>query len=259
MPPFPLSPKICAALLRELKLTHVTRVSAVLRRLTRPLERAEVAGSWGGSVWYLGWAWRPSIPPVVSDLRRPGPSRFRILFAFFLKASYHAGVKRGAAFDSSFWVHAVFLDLVEFLLADYELLCPTAVEDELGHRNPTSRRLKALLAEGRIRRDTPKSEKVTLYGNGERAAINLALERRLLLLIDDWKPYEAAQLAGVEVVNSLVYLVRLYEQERVELEQVMNGLARMGRRGTVRSEWILSALKLVAELRTRNRKTGGAR
>jgi hypothetical protein len=37
----------------------------------------------------------------------------------------------------------------------------------------------------------------------QRAAISLALERKFLLLIDDWRPYEAAQEAGVEVVNSL--------------------------------------------------------
>ena len=52
---------------------------------------------------------------------------------------------RAATFDSSFWVHAVYLDLVELLLADFELICTRAVEDELGRDNPTSRRLKALL------------------------------------------------------------------------------------------------------------------
>jgi predicted nucleic acid-binding protein len=38
-----------------------------------------------------------------------------------------------------------------------------------------------------------------LYGDGERAAINLALERKFLLLIDDWRPYEVAQASGIEV------------------------------------------------------------
>jgi len=33
-------------------------------------------------------------------------------------------MRSGAIFDSSFWVHAVYLDLIDFLLADYELLCP---------------------------------------------------------------------------------------------------------------------------------------
>ena len=155
---------------------------------------------------------------------------------------------RAATFDSSFWVHAVYLDLVELLLSDFELICTKAVENELGLDNPTSRRLKALLADKNIKRAAPRSEKIKLYGDGERAAINLALERKLLLLIDDWRPYEAAQAAGVEVVNSLAYLVGLYEQKRITLERALHALAKTTRRGTLRPEWIQSAVKLVAEI-----------
>jgi predicted nucleic acid-binding protein len=156
---------------------------------------------------------------------------------------------RAATFDSSFWVHAVYLDLVEFLLSDFELICTKAVENELGRDNPTSRRLKALLADKSIKRAAPRSEKIKLYGDGERAAINVALERKLLLLIDDWRPYEAAQRAGVEVVNSLAYLIGLYEQKQITLERALHALARTTRRGTLRPEWIQSAVKVVAEIR----------
>ena len=156
---------------------------------------------------------------------------------------------RAATFDSSFWVHAVYLDLVEFLLSDFELICTQAVEDELGRDNPTSRRLKALLADRSIKRAAPRSEKIKLYGDGERAAINLALERKFLLLIDDWRPYEAAQTAEVDVVNSLAYLVGLYEQKRITLERALHALARTTRRGTLRPEWIQSAVRVVAEIR----------
>jgi len=154
-----------------------------------------------------------------------------------------------ATFDSSFWVHAVYLDLIEFLLSDFELICTKAVEDELGRDNPTSRRLKALLADKSIKRTAPRSERIKLYGDGERAAINLALERKVLLLIDDWRPYEAAQAAGVEVINSLAYLVGLYEQKRITLERALHALAKTTRRGTLRPEWIQSAIRVVAEIR----------
>ena len=156
---------------------------------------------------------------------------------------------RAATFDSSFWVHAVYLDLVEFLISDFELICTKAVENELGRDNPTSRRLKALLADKSIKRAAPRSEKIRLYGDGERAAINLALERKFVLLIDDWRPYEAAQTAGVEVVNSLAYLIGLYEQKRIALERALHALARMTLRGTLRPEWIHSAVTVVAEIR----------
>jgi len=162
---------------------------------------------------------------------------------------------RAATFDSSFWVHAVYLDLVEFLLADFELICTNAVESELGLDNPTSRRLKTLLADKRIKRAAPRSEKIKLYGNGERAAINLALERKFLLLIDDWRPYEAARTAGVEVINSLAYLIGLYEQKRITLERPLHALAKMTRRGTLRPEWIQSAVRVTAEIRRKGEKS----
>ena len=158
-------------------------------------------------------------------------------------------MKRRATFDSSFWVHAVYLDLVDFLLSDFELVCTKAVEKELGRDNPTSLRLRASLADRSIKKAAPKSTKIKLYGDGERDAINLALQQRLLLLIDDWRPYEAAQAAGVEVVNSLAYLVGLYEQKRITAERVLDALARITRRGTLRPEWIQSAVKIVSEIR----------
>ena len=168
-----------------------------------------------------------------------------------MKARYAHRVKRKATFDSSFWVHTVYLDLVEFLLHDYELFCTPAVEHEIGQANPTGLKLKGLIADGVIQRDTATVEKVKLYGNGERVAMNLALEKRLLLLIDDWKPYEAALGYGVEVVNSLIYLVRLYDQGQISVERALEALAKMTRRGTVKPEWILGALKMVALMRNK--------
>jgi predicted nucleic acid-binding protein len=158
---------------------------------------------------------------------------------------------RVATFDSSFWVHAVYLDFVDFLLSDFELVCTKAVENELGRDNPTSRRLKDLLTDKKIKRVEPRSEKIKLYGDGERAAINLAMERKFLLLIDDWRPYEAAQAAGVEVIDSLAYMIGLYEQRRISLEHVLRDLARTTRRGTLRPEWIQSAVRVVAEIRSK--------
>jgi hypothetical protein len=72
-------------------------------------------------------------------------------------------VKRGATFDSSFWVHAAYLDRVEFLLKDFELVCTKAVEKELGRDNRTSLRLKTLLVAGTIEQAASKSEKIIFY------------------------------------------------------------------------------------------------
>lgn len=157
-------------------------------------------------------------------------------------------MRRDAVFDSSFWVHVVYLDIVDFLCADYTLLCPRAVARELGRENSTSRRLKEYVNAKTIQLATPKTAKIALYGDGERAAINLALERQLLLLIDDWRPYEAARAAGIEVVNTPAYLVQLYNQGRISLERILGDVARLTRRGTLKAEWLHAALTLAAAL-----------
>jgi predicted nucleic acid-binding protein len=158
-------------------------------------------------------------------------------------------MRRQATFDSSFWIHSVFLDLEPFLLTDFELICPRAVERELGQQNPTSLRLKALLNNHTMQLVSPRSEKVKLYGDGERAAINLALEKTFLLLIDDWRPYEMAYEVGVKVVNTPAYLVQLFQQGRIPLERVLGDLGKLARRGTIKPTWIHAALKVVAEIR----------
>lgn len=163
-------------------------------------------------------------------------------------------MKREAAFDTSFWVHAVHLDLVEFLIEDYALVCPTAVETELGKANPAALKLKALRAEGRIRWARPRAERIKLYGHGERAAINLALERKLLLLIHDWRPYETARGVGIETVNTVAYVTHLFTRDRLPADRTLDLLGKMARRGTLRPEWIALGLKLVAEIRHGRRK-----
>jgi predicted nucleic acid-binding protein len=164
-----------------------------------------------------------------------------------------------ATFDSSFWVHACSLEIIDFLLHDYRLLCTPAVEKEFRQVNPTSLRLGALLSTGQIRRAATPPVKVKLYGEGERAAINLALEMQIVLLIDDWKPYQAAKGAGVETINSPVYLLSLYERGDVSFERLLEALAKLSRRGTIKPGWIVSALRMAALLRSRSPKKGERR
>jgi len=47
------------------------------------------------------------------------------------------------------------------------------------------------------------------------------------------------------------YLVQLYSQGRLTLNQVLGDLGRLARRGTLRPEWLQSALEIVAEIRHR--------
>jgi len=159
-----------------------------------------------------------------------------------------------ATFDSSFWVHAAYLDLLGFLFHDYELYCTPAVENEMGEANSTALRLKSALRDGRIQRIEVKREAVKLYGEGERAAMNLALERKFILLIDDWKPYQTALESGIDVVNTPIYVIRLSRQNRVSDEKALEYLARLGKRGTIKPVWISAALEMIALQRKEREK-----
>src|SRR5262249_34918461 len=61
------------------------------------------------------------------------------------------------------------------------------------------------------------------------------------------------QAARIEVVNSLAYLVGLYEQKRITLERALHALTKTTRRGTLRPEWIQSAIRVVAEIRRKGK------
>lgn len=153
-----------------------------------------------------------------------------------------------ATFDSSFWVHTVYLHLVDELFLDFDLLCTPAVERELGFGNPTGLRLQKLLTAGNVRRRQPRSNKVGLYGDGEREAINLALEEGLVLLIDDWRPYEAARQAGVAVINSVALLLASYKRDRRSLEDTLELMKRIASRGTLRPDWIRNGIEVLYEI-----------
>ena len=76
--------------------------------------------------------------------------------------------------------------------------------------------------------------------------MNLALERKLILLIDDWKPYQTALESGIEVVNTPIYVIRLNRQNRVTDERALEYLARLMKRGTIKPAWISAALEMIA-------------
>jgi predicted nucleic acid-binding protein len=174
-----------------------------------------------------------------------------------MKAVYHTPVPQSrpeATFDASFWVHAVYLNLVDSMLQDFTLAVTTEVEDEIGEENPTGQRTQGI---GGVQAYSPGrsfGQSIALYGDGERAAINLALERGWLLLIDDWRPAEAARASGLTTMSSILYVVRLFDEGRRTAEEVLDAMAFMVRRNSIRNEYLLSALNVVAEIRRRRGK-----
>ena len=55
----------------------------------------------------------------------------------------------------------------------------------------------------------------------------------------------------MEVVNVAVYIAKLAAEDRMTADDALSALARMILRGTLRSEWIIAAMRMIAQIRER--------
>ena len=164
-------------------------------------------------------------------------------------------MKQNATLDSSFWIHAVVGFIVEHVLEDFDLLVAQAVGDELTEDYPSGARLHSLIHEGRVRVLDPASPTLERFGPGERAAINLAIENRSwILLMDDLRPFRAAEDLGLAPVSSPVYASSLYRRGLLDERSVLTALARLSARSTVSPQLIDLALSQVANVKTKRRE-----
>jgi len=152
-------------------------------------------------------------------------------------------VKQNATLDSSFWIHSVAAGLVDYLLDDFELHVALEVANELTEGYPSGARLHTLIRAGEIRIAGPAMAIVTRFGPGERAAINLEAQNKgWILLMDDRRPFIAAEGLGLAPVASPVYAASLYRRGVLEESAVLGILARLSARSTVSPQLIDLAL-----------------
>lgn len=116
--------------------------------------------------------------------------------------------KRGASLDTSFWVIACRIGVVQYLFDFYEVhYCP-AVRNEIVKGDPArpslifpqAKMFDIFLEDGRLKEAEPR-QRLTVFGAGEAGAIALARERGWDLLINDFRPYHFARSLGVKVVS----------------------------------------------------------
>jgi predicted nucleic acid-binding protein len=158
-------------------------------------------------------------------------------------------VKQNATPDSSFWIHATVSNVIEHLLEDFELYVTQAVADELSQDYRSGALLHGLIGEGRVHLRDPGSVTLDRFGPGERAAINLAIENPdWVLLMDDLRPFRAAEELGLSPVSSPVYAASLYRRGLLDVQAVLNVLARLSARSTVSPQLIDLALSQVAQI-----------
>lgn len=158
-------------------------------------------------------------------------------------------VKQNATLDSSFWIHAVAARLVDHLLEDFDLSVTPAVREELPETYPSGARLQILVRERAVRVQAPASTVLERFGPGERAAINLAMEHRdWTLLMDDVRPFRAAEELGLAPVSSPAYTASLCRRGVLNRRAALTALARLSARSTVSPELINLALGQIASI-----------
>jgi len=164
-------------------------------------------------------------------------------------------VKQNATLDSSFWIHAAAGSIVEQLLEDFDVWVPPAVAEELSEDYPSGARIHRLVREGRVRVLAAESAKLERFGPGERAAINLAIENPgWVLLMDDLRPFRAAEELGLAPVSSAVYAASLYKRGVLDQREVLGVLARLAVRSTLSPRLIDLAMTQVASITKERRE-----
>ncbi len=164
-------------------------------------------------------------------------------------------VKQNATLDSSFWIHATAGRFVEQLLEDFDVSVPPAVAEELTEDYPSGARLHGLVREARVRVVAAESATLERFGPGERAAINLAIENPgWVLLMDDLRPFRAAEELGLAPVSSAVYAASLYRRGVLDEGEVLAVLARLAARSTLSPRLIDLALTQVAGISKERRE-----
>ena len=158
-------------------------------------------------------------------------------------------VKQNATLDSSFWINATAAGLVDALLKDFDLWVVPEVTRELIESYPSGAYLHRLIADQQIQVQRSKDSVIERFGTGERSAISLAAEHRnWTLLLDDVRPFHAAQEMGLNPVCSPVYAVSLYERDTLDGGAVLAVLARLAARSTVSPQLLALALRQVATI-----------
>lgn len=129
------------------------------------------------------------------------------------------------------------------MLERFQLYYAPAVGAELREEFPSGREFWRLARDGVLIEAVAHSEQVRTFGNGERAAINLALEHRdWVLLIDDRRPFLEGERLGLKVLCTPVLVVDLHGDGRLSAPQALQALARLATMGTVSPVLLEAAL-----------------
>lgn len=132
--------------------------------------------------------------------------------------------RRSVALDTSFWTVGFRADVLQYLFEFFAVHAPPAVRGEILAPDPGyPNRVYGYAAWFRVleERDllvsTTPGTSMPLFGRGESEAIALAREHGWWLLMNDSRPVQFAQQAGITVITVPTFIVYLYERGRIAL------------------------------------------
>ena len=151
-----------------------------------------------------------------------------------------------AVLDTSFWVHAFAVGLLQHVLRLYAVHYTPEVASELPDTFASGREFRWLVRSGELTEVIPRHDRVGMFGAGERSALNVALEHRdWVLLLDDVRPFSYAAGVGLRIVYSPRLVVLLREEGAIGHAAAMGLLGELARLATVSPELIALAISLL--------------
>ncbi|MFZ2358372.1 MAG: hypothetical protein WA040_03440 [Anaerolineae bacterium] len=139
-----------------------------------------------------------------------------------------------ASLDTSFWSIAAQIGVVPYLFSFFRVHYCSAVEQEIVSTDPDETALiypqamlfRLLQEDGRLHLVEPEKP-LNLFGTGEAHAMAVARERSWTLLINDVRPLQFAQVAGIACVAVPDFCVMLYSQRKITYAAVAGYLKRL--------------------------------
>jgi predicted nucleic acid-binding protein len=152
-------------------------------------------------------------------------------------------VKQQAVFDSSFWINAHRSGLLRWVLQRFMLHYPPDVATEMHAAFPSGQAFWEHVRTGILTESAPQQAAFQEFSTGERAAINVALEHPdWTLLIDDYRPFRAAEGLGLPVLCTPVLTVQLLQDGDATAADTLTMLARLAAMQTVSPHLLARAL-----------------
>ena len=139
--------------------------------------------------------------------------------------------KQEAVLDTSFWVLAHRADVLAFLFRFFAVVVPSAVQTEIQARDPRYpqrvygyQELFSLMKQQGVLTIRDPVQPLGQFHAGEAAALALALEENMWLLVNEQSALRFARQHGLKALTVPEFTVYLYEIELLSLRSVQDKL-----------------------------------